>query len=147
MTKEQLKAYIEIKKERDDLQRRREELEAAMYGPRTQALDGMPRSGPGENYVQEERMDSKDEVLAMYKAKEEKLQAALVAIENAIEKLEPRERQLVRLHYIDGLKWEQVCIEMSYSWRQVHRIHSSALKKLKEEEAVESVEQTQKTPE
>lgn len=135
MTKEQLNTYKDIKKELADLQRRREELEAAMYGPRTQALDGMPRSGPGENYVQEERMDSKDEVLAMYKAKEAELQAALVTIERAIEKLEPRERQLVRLHYIDGLTWEQVAVEMCYSWRQVHRIHSSALNKLKEEEA------------
>lgn len=135
MTKEQLKAYIEIKRELADLRRRREELEAALYGPRAQAIDGMPRSGSGENYVREERMDRKDEVLAMYEAKEAELQAALVAIEKAIEKLEPRERQLVRLHYIDGLKWEQVCLEMDYSWRQVHRIHSNALNKLKEEEA------------
>lgn len=133
MTKEQLNAYKDIKNELADLQRRREELEAALYSPRTQVLDGMPHSSPGENYVREERMESKDEVLAMYKAKEAELQAALVAIENAIEKLEPRERQLVRLHYIDGLKWEQVAVVMCYSWRQVHRIHSDALNKLKEE--------------
>lgn len=134
MTKEQLNTYKDIKKELADLQRRREELEAALYSPRTQVLDGMPHSGPGVSYVREERMESKDEVLAMYKAKEAELQWALVTIENAIEKLEPRERQLVRLHYIDGLTWEQVAVEMCYSWRQVHRIHSDALKKLKEEE-------------
>lgn len=134
MTKEQLNAYKDIKKELADLQRRREELETALYSPRAQVLDGMPHGGPSVNYVREERMESKDEVLAMYKAKEAELQVALVAIEKAIEKLKPRERQLVRLHYIDGLKWEQVAVEMCYSWRQVHRIHSDALNKLKEEE-------------
>lgn len=133
MTKEQLKAYIEIKRELADLQRRREELETALYSPRAQVLDGMPHSGPGVSYVREERMESKAEVLAMYKAKEAELQDALLDIEFAIAMLDPRERQLVRLHYIDGLKWEQVCLEMDYSWRQVHRIHSSALNKLKEE--------------
>lgn len=134
MTKEQLKAYRDLKRERDDLERRKKELEAVMYGPRSQRLDGMPRGGSGENYVQEERMDQKDELLALYEAKEAELDAALVAIEKAIEKLAPRERQLVRLHYIDGLAWEQVAVEMTYSWRQVHRIHSDALEKLKEEE-------------
>ena len=134
MTKEQLKEYRDLKRERDDLDRRIVELEAAMYGPRSQRLDGMPRSGTGENYVQEERMDNKNELLALYKAKEAELNEKLLVIERAIEKLEPRERRLVRLHYIDGLTWEQVAVEMVYSWRQVHRIHGDALSKLKEEE-------------
>lgn len=107
-----------------------------MYGPRAQRLDGMPRSGSGENYVTEERIDRKDELLALYKEKEAELDEKLLIIERAIEKLEPRERRLVRLHYIDGLTWEQVAVEMTYSWRQVHRIHGEALEKLKEEEEV-----------
>lgn len=134
MTKERLKAYTEIKRELADLQRRLEELEAAMYDPRAQALDGMPRGSSGENYTREEQLDTKDALLAMYEARVAALDDALLSIENAIEKLEPRERQLVRLHYIDGLKWEQVAVEMCYSWRQVHRIHSDALNKLKEGE-------------
>lgn len=134
VTKEELKAYIELRKERNDLKRRIVELEAVMYGPRSQRLDGMPRSGSGTNYVQEERLDRMAELLEQYEAKEAELTAALVEIENAIKKLEPRERLLVRLHYIDGQTWEQVAVEMGYSWRQVHRIHSDALDKLKEEE-------------
>lgn len=135
MTKEQLKAYRELKKERDDLGRRITELEWEMYGPRAQCLDGMPRGGPGENYIQEERMDTKGALLKVYREKEAELDAKLLTIEKAIAKLEPRERRLVRLHYIDGLTWEQVAVEMDYSWRQVHRIHGDALEKLKEEEA------------
>lgn len=134
MTKEELKAYTDIKKERDHLAQKIKELEWEMYGPRAQCLDGMPRSGPGENYVTEEQLDRKAELLRLYQAKRAELDAAAVAIERAIEKLEPRERQLMRLHYIDGLTWEQVAVEMAYSWRQVHRIHGDALGKLKEEE-------------
>ena len=135
MTKAQLKAYREIKKERDDIKRRREELEDVMYGPRSQRIDGMPRGGAGAGDVLEERIDRKDELLAMYQAKEEELDDALFAIELAIEKLDPTQRTLVRLHYIDGLTWEQVAVEIDYSWSQTHRIHSAALKRLKEEDA------------
>ena len=137
MTKEQLKAYKDIKREWVDISRRIEELEAAMYGPRSQQLDGMPHGGAGSNDVREEQIERKAELLAMYRAKEAELDAALVEIEKAIEKLTPRERRLVRLHYVDGLTWEQVCVEMVYSWPQVHRIHAAALKSLREENATQ----------
>lgn len=134
MTKDELKTYIDIKKEREHLKKKIDALEWEMYGPRSQRLDGMPRTGSGENYVTEEQLDKKAELLRMYRVKEAELAEAAKVIELAIEKLEPRERRLVRLHYIDGLNWEQVAVEMDYSWRQVHRIHSNALEKLKEEE-------------
>lgn len=134
MTKAQLKTYRAIKKERDDIKRRREELEDVMYGPRSQRIDGMPRGGSGAGDILEERIDRKDELLAMYQAKEEELDDALLVIERAIEKLDPTQRTLVRLHYIDGLTWEQVAVEIDYSWSQTHRIHSAALKRLKEED-------------
>lgn len=134
MTKEQLKAYRDMKKEKDDLEQRIEALNAQLYGMRAQRLDGMPRGGSGENYGTEILIQTKDNLLALLRGKKLTLGAQLVKIERAIEKLEPRERHLVRLHYIDGLTWEQVAVEMDYSWRQVHRIHGDALAKLKEEE-------------
>lgn len=135
MTKEQLKAYVELRRERDDLARRIEEIELERYSPRSQRLDGMPRGGSGENYVLEDRMDREDKLLELYRRKKAELDAALLVIEEAIEVLDPRERRLIRLHYIDGLTWEQVAVQMAYSWTQVHRIHGKALEKLKEMEA------------
>jgi DNA-directed RNA polymerase specialized sigma subunit len=41
------------------------------------------------------------------------------------------EQEVLRLRYIKGLKWEEVALKMNYSWKQVHRIHSSALKSFK----------------
>jgi len=135
MTKERLKAYKEMKKERDDLEQRVEALNAQLYGMRAQRLDGMPRGGSGENSVTEELIDTKAKLLEVLNEKKAALDAELIEIESAIKKLKPRERLLVRLHYIDGLTWEQVAVDMTYSWSQVHRIHAKALQKLKEEEA------------
>lgn len=135
MTKERLKAYRDIKRERDDLKRRVQELNAQLYKMRAQRLDGMPRGGSGENCVNEKLIDTKSKLLEMLTAKLVELDTECIAVEKAIKKLEPRERLLVRLHYFDGLTWDQVVIKMSYSWSQVHRIHGKALRKLKEEEA------------
>lgn len=42
-----------------------------------------------------------------------------------------RERQLLQYRYLDGLTWERIAVEMNYSWRQVHRIHSDALRSVR----------------
>lgn len=133
MTKERLRAYRDLRIERDQLKSKIEELSAELYSLRSQRLDGMPRSGSkGNNTWLESQIDRKNEVLKLYKQKEAALMAAMLEIEEAITILEPRERTLVRLYYIDGLTWEQVAVSMSYSWRQVHRIHGKALALLKD---------------
>ena len=38
------------------------------------------------------------------------------------------ERTVLRLRYIQGLKWEKVCVELGYQWDATHKIHRSALK-------------------
>ena len=138
MTKERLKAYKDMKKEHRDLELRIAEIDEKLQRARSQRMDGMPRSGSGENYVREELLDTKDALLKEYQAKEAELAAELLAIEQAIDTLEPRERLLMRLHYIDGQTWEQVCISMTYSWTQVHRIHGAALERLREKEEAEN---------
>ena len=53
-------------------------------------------------------------------------------IERQIRQMENEdEQEVLRLRYIKGLKWEEVALKMNYSWKQVHRIHSSALKSFK----------------
>lgn len=52
-------------------------------------------------------------------------------IEKVIDALEDsRERTIMRYRYISGLKWEEVCVKAHYSWRQTHRLHSDALRKI-----------------
>jgi RNA polymerase sigma factor (sigma-70 family) len=132
VTKEKLRSYRAIRKERDLLNEKIKELEVELYDPRAQRIDGMPRSGSNNDSTRREaQIDRKDELLALYREKERELTRAILEIEEIIDLLQPRERTLLRLYYIDGLTWEQVACEMNYSWRQVHRIHGEALTKLK----------------
>lgn len=133
MTKEQLRKYRNIKLEHDRLLIMVNELENTLYSPKSQRLDGMPRGGSGGSVVEEAAIKH-DDLLTRYRQKAAELSAALEEIEDAIEVLEPRERILIRLHYAQGLTWEEVCVAMSYSWRQVHRIHAKALAALEGKE-------------
>lgn len=137
MTKEQLKAYRSIKLERDMLADRIKELETTLYSPRASRLDAMPRGGSSPGSAVETAAIRHAELLERYETKVAELSKALIEIEEAIEVLEPRERTLIRLHYAEGLTWEEVCVRMCYSWRQVHRIHAKALETLKNKEATE----------
>lgn len=53
-------------------------------------------------------------------------------IERQISQMENEdEQEVLRLRYILGMKWEEVAVKMDYSWKQTHRIHSSALQNFK----------------
>lgn len=52
-------------------------------------------------------------------------------IEGAIEKLnEPIERTVLRMRYINCMKWEEICVNIDFEWAQMHRIHKEALKNI-----------------
>ena len=36
-------------------------------------------------------------------------------------------RDVLNLRYINALPWEQIAVELGYSWRQVHRLHKKAI--------------------
>ncbi len=131
MTKAQLRAYKSIRQERDHLARQIEELEAIVYGTRGQNLDGMPRGGSkGNSHIIDMKGDRLDTLRRSYRAKIAELEAQMVEIEQAIEPLEPTERDLIRLHYFHGYTWEQVAVELHYTWRHIHRLHGKILEKL-----------------
>lgn len=73
-----------------------------------------------------------EELRTVYEEKRKALAANLKRIEDAIECLEPIERQVLRLRYIEGLEWHQVAARVHYSLSDVHRKHSHALVKLQD---------------
>lgn len=134
MNKEKLRQYRHLERERRQIGDMLFDLEAMMTSPKAQRLDGMPHASSGFTQSAIEGMVARHmELQQRYQEKLEELAAAMQEIEDAIEGLEPRERTLLRLHYIQGLTLERVCVEMNYSWRQINRIHGKALKKLKGE--------------
>ena len=131
MTKDRLRNYASLKEEREQLRRQLDELEATLYYPKIQRLNGMPSSPSKENTL--ELMVARHvELQERYEAKIAEMTKEMLLIEAAIDALEPTARMLLRYRYLDGLKWEEVCVRMNYSWMQTHRIHANALNQLKE---------------
>ena len=128
MTKARLRAYRDIKLERDRL----EAMVAALeYGTGGLRMDGLPRSGKISDPTGQQALHH-TQVRDLYLQKVAELDRALIEIEEAIEHLEPLERTVIRLYYAEGLTWEEVCVAIHYEWAQTHRIHAKALSKLKD---------------
>jgi DNA-directed RNA polymerase specialized sigma24 family protein len=137
MTKEQVKrrlnGYQHVRMERRQILERIIRLETRLTSPGAQNLDGMPHaSGTGDTLAR--GVASLTELKELYRVKESELAQAQMDIERLIEGLDPIERVIARYRYIDGLHWEQICVKISYSWRQTHRIHSDMIDKLAKEE-------------
>ena len=63
----------------------------------------------------------------------DELCAVKTEILDAIGKLEDsRERLALQLYYIDMKSWEQVCVELHYSWRQTMYIRKQAIRHVDE---------------
>ena len=134
MDKQAIKAklyrYIDLTHERDQIAEQIRRLEAIAYTPGAPAKSGLPRKAA----VSDPTGDRAARLLNLREAYAAKLDQAVQAI-TEIEQLigtlsDPVERRLIRCRYLEGKTWEQVCIEMNYSWRQVHRIHGRVLEKL-----------------
>lgn len=92
--------------------------------------DGMPKGS--EQRDLSDYAAKLDELIQ--ELKEERLEKIkrLQSIERVIKELDNEDMQtILRLRYIDGLKWEEVCVAINYEWAQMHRIHARALRKIK----------------
>lgn len=107
------------------------ELDAIDIAIRSPNMDGMPRgSAKGDNVERLAILRITLEERAM-KARDKALRIA-DEIYDAIDSLEDSsQRQALRYHYIGGMTWEQVAMEMCMSLRTVHRIHGQALNELR----------------
>lgn len=108
MTKEQLRSYQAIKKEKRHIEQM------------LRILEKRPES----------EQESMQPLRKLYREKLDALVVLQESIEKAIDSLGPVERELFRCRYIDGLEWHQVSAKINYSLPQTHRIHKSALIKL-----------------
>ena len=63
----------------------------------------------------------------------DRLYATKTEILGAIDKLEDRREFLaLKVYYIDMKTWEEVCVELHYSWRQTMYIRKQAIKHVEE---------------
>lgn len=129
MTKAELQSYRYIALEIERLEEEIERTRAKVESPAVQHLS----HAPGGGRVPDRIADLVAEIEGLIENLEQQyktMSARRERIDRAISVLHEREQRLIRLRYIDGKGWEQIAVDMNYSWRQVHNIHSEALKKI-----------------
>nr|DAV11973.1 MAG TPA: Protein of unknown function (DUF722) [Caudoviricetes sp.] len=127
--KEYLKSYRRAIKREQDILDEIQRLRLDKMFPSV-VNDGMPHGSSHSDLSDYAAiLDEQIELL-----KEERLEKVRCyqKIERQIRQMENEdEQEVLRLRYILGMKWEEVAVKMDYSWKQTHRIHSSALQNFK----------------
>lgn len=125
LKKEYLKSYKKIVRQMKRSELRIQEMRLNRMMPEV-INDGMPHvrnNNDLSSYAalldQEEKKYRKYRYQRVKKCKE---------ITDRIEQLENEdEKDVLMYRYIKLMKWEDICVNMKYSWRQMHRIHGRAL--------------------
>ena len=130
MTKEELKEYIETKREIKIIEEKIEYLESKKTSIKSMIIDDMPKPEPEQDRLVQLLIQI-EELIELYNEKQSNLIKQQTKIENCIDKLDNAlERNIMRLRYLESKKWEKICVEVNYSWENVHRIHRKILSKI-----------------
>lgn len=113
-----------------DLKEQLESLRLAEQQAKGQQLSDMPKGG--------HRQQDLSDVIIRIETLKDKIDKEIIKsmnrrieIENTILGVEDaKEKTLLRLRYLEMLKWEEICVRMKYSWKQIHRLHAKALEKI-----------------
>ena len=130
MTKEELMQYGSIELEVKQIKERIEYLEEKQTSIKSQVITDMPTGGGERTDILTLITKIEDSQIELIQ-KQSKLVDIMESIEHTIDGLEDStERLILRSRYLQCKKWEQICVELNYSWRQIHRLHSNILKKI-----------------
>lgn len=131
MTKEELKSYIENKREIEIIKDKLMYLEEKKTSIKSMIINDMPKVTNIENDMIGNLLADIEDLINIYKEKELNLIKQQIKIEKAISNLEdPTDRNIVRLKYIDGHTWEKICVILNYSWNGIHKKHRKILEKI-----------------
>ena len=123
--KEYLRSYRRAVKREKDILDEIQRLRSDKMFPSV-ANDGMPK-GSNQSDLSD-YIAILDEQIELLKVERLEKARCYQKIEKQIKQMENEdEQEVLRLRYITGLKWEEVAARMSYSWKHIHIIHSSAL--------------------
>lgn len=129
MDKERLKEYIWIKANIKELQDRLLEIDTKLQHI-TSNLDADKVQTTKNNDQWTALIQQRIEIHELINAEITQGLKQMAFIEKVIAKQPEREKRLMRLRYIQGKKWEEICVDMNYSWVQIHDIHSKILKRI-----------------
>ena len=90
-------------------------------------LSDMPKGGSNKRDLSDYIVELEELIKKITCLRQEKEKRRL-EIEKCIANMEDGlECDILRKRYIEFKHWEQICVEIGYSWRQTHRLHSNAL--------------------
>lgn len=128
--KEYLNKYRQAVHKYNSLQEQEKQLRSQMDGPKAIEYSDMPKAHKqtdlSDYMVRLERILDR---IANEKNEMQKIQLEIE--EKIIDVMDGEQSRILYLRYIQFMKWEDICVEMGYSWRQIHNIHSKALNDLK----------------
>lgn len=105
-------------------------LRLEMQGAKTVEYSDMPK-GDGQTDLSSS-MVKLDELLSKIEKKKLEMLNIRMDIENRIADMQDGlQGRVLYLRYICLMSWEDICVEIKYSWRQTHYLHSKALSNLK----------------
>lgn len=124
--KEYLKSYKKLCDKLKSLDEQLQSLQEVEQSAKAPRLSDMPKS-----HRQTDLSDIMVKIEAIYtkiiRLRAECLERKL-EIENRIADMEDGiEADILRKRYLEFKPWEQICVEIGYSWRQTHYLHSRAL--------------------
>ena len=130
MTKDDLKEYTSIKRELKQIQFKLKELEERKTSIKSMVISDMNIQTSHNNNSIEDLLIKIEECIEEYNKKEIELYNKQLEIEKCINSLEPTERIIARSRYIEGKTFEQISVDLNYSWRHTIRIHGKILQKI-----------------
>lgn len=130
MTEKQLKELRSTYKEIDDLREKISELENMRLSPRSASYGSERVQASARGDVQADNIAKIESLLKRYNARLRACLNLIQEFENALEKLDSRERRIMTYYYMDCMTWEAVCVEINISWMQLHRIRKEIIKKI-----------------
>lgn len=114
-------------REREQLREMVAELENARISPRAAAYGGERVQSSPKGDIQPDVIQRIDDLLQRYNAKLRESLEAVAEFERAAECLNEQERVILRMYFVQGRTWEEICVEKHISWGRVMKIRRDAL--------------------
>ena len=128
---QKMSRYLHIVAEHQEMTNSFELFRSKMEGLQASSISDMPTAHSHSdkmagNVAKLEQLETKyAESIAKLLHEAQLIEAIINCMES------PAQRRVLRMRYIDGMKWENICVRMHYAWAQTHRIHTEALRLIK----------------
>lgn len=128
---EKLEHLYNLKKEAEEMAERVRELEAAATDPKAVVITGMPSGSDGQNHADDKIIRYMD-FMNMYADKMVTLWEQIESVEQMIDQLDPLERRILRMRYVDGMDYYDIADKVNYSIQHLYLIRARAIEKLED---------------